>query len=161
MAACRVNQGTRGTVAGAVAGLVLAVASLQAAAGDAVWLGAWQGSDRATLARYGVLRLTPTEVRWSGSAAARPCRTRYTARTTPEQVGYADRLRVPGEGATAVRYRVLTLTLAPAACLGGRTALRLAVPVDDPTRAELVGYGPQGRPVAWGHLQRLPSAPTP
>lgn len=122
-----------------------------------IWEGAWQGADRASQARYGVLRIGETEVQWRGASARSVCRVRYSAQRRAEQEGYPDRLAVPGVAVSADegrRYWVMALRLAPAQCLGERSALQLAVPVDDQDQGELVTYDRSGRPVGWGRFQR-------
>jgi len=136
----------------------MAVVLAPARAADTLLLGAWEGGDRASQARYGRVVITPYLVKWSGSAANKGCQVGYRLLSRLESDRYPDALpdadAAPRTDSGAPRYTVFLLRLKKRACAEGRSAIQFAIPQATPERAELVTYDRAGRPVSWGHLTR-------
>lgn len=140
---------------------LLASGAVPAWGNDSLLLGAWEGGDRASQARYGRILVRQTYIKWTGSRANPGCRVGYrlVARDAVDRYPDAvlDSEEVPRADAAAPRYTVFRLALQKRACAAGRSALQFAIPTATPDRAELITYDALGRPVSWGHLNRPPS----
>lgn len=160
-------------------GLLLWVSGVNAADGDPrTLLGTWDGTDRASQARYGRIRVTEKSIQWSGSRAISGCRVRYTLVAAGLERSYPDALPAdslpippsPIDGSIDVpanppvtnpateiqpKFSVFRLALQKRHCTGQRSALQFAILTTAPNQAELVTYDRQGKAVSWGHLARV------
>lgn len=141
-------------------------------------IGTWDGTDRASQARYGRIRLTEKSIQWSGSRANPGCRVRYTLVTSSLERSYPDELlsntlpvppgptdvllAAPANPPVTVpltdiqpEFSVFRLALQKRRCTGQRSALQFAIPTTAPNQAELITYDRQGKAVSWGHLARV------
>lgn len=140
-------------------GLIWVAGTGFAADDDRLLLGTWDAGDRASQSRYGRLWVSASHLQWSGSRVYPGCRVRYTVAAREMGDSYRDAL--PGqagrENDANTGYSVFRLALEQKACAGERSAMQFAISATNPERAELITYDGQSRPVAWGHLERLPA----
>lgn len=121
--------------------------------------GTWDGVDRASQARYGRIWVTDNFIQWSGSRFNSGCRVRYSLVSEASANTYPDALDLASpvaqmETDNRPRYNIFRISLQKRRCIGQRSALQFAIPSATPSRAELITYDRQGKPVAWGNLAR-------
>ena len=135
-------------------------------------IGTWDGTDRASQARYGRIRVTEKSIQWSGSRANIACRVRYTLVAESLGHSYPDALPMPAPTESSLaaptnqlvtapstdlqpKFSTFRLALQKRRCAGLRSALQFAIPIGNPNQAELVTYDRHGKAVSWGHLARV------
>jgi hypothetical protein len=105
---------------------LILVASLPAYAQEQMLLGSWDGGDRYSMAVYGTLEVTRTQLSWGGRNRFNPkCSVGYSIEKEPPGVTFMSQTGEKFTTSPDSKFKTYLLKLKPAKCADGFTHLRL------------------------------------
>lgn len=124
-------------------------------AGDAIIHGVWDGGGTASMAIYGRLKISGSEISWGGHHKSHPpCKVTYTVVPEGDGVVFEDQVGNTFVTGKDTKFNTYLLAIKGGRCTSGITHFRLTVANDTPTYMAMIEYEGMDRPIGRMHFHK-------